>query len=55
MTKEQRDLLIELVRVERKRLNFLRRSFYSHNKERKSISMEILLCNQTLESLKGGK
>jgi hypothetical protein len=55
MDKEQRKLLIELVRVERRRLGFLRKNFYSHTKDGKSIRLEILLCNETLKSLEGGK
>ncbi len=55
MDKEQRELLIELVRVERRRLGFLRKNFYSHTKDGKSIRLEILLCNETLKSLEGGK
>tara|TARA_R100000315_G_C5235722_1_gene147913 strand:- start:13934 stop:14101 length:168 start_codon:yes stop_codon:yes gene_type:complete len=55
MTQEQKDLLIELVRVERRRLHGLRLEFSSDSNEQKKIWIEIHLCNSTLLSLKGGK
>jgi len=61
MTKEQRDLLIELVRVERRRLNNANRSTYVTYHENDELKKEIKLCNdilkslKTLESLEGGK
>tara|TARA_R100000278_G_scaffold14401_2_gene15083 strand:- start:1443 stop:1610 length:168 start_codon:yes stop_codon:yes gene_type:complete len=55
MTQEQRDLLVELVRVERRRLHGLRLEFSLDSNEQKKIWKEIHLCNSTLLSLKGGK
>jgi|TARA_R100000482_G_C5128843_1_gene150538 hypothetical protein len=55
MTKEQRDLLIELVRVERRRLNNAKRLTYVSYHENDELNKEIKLCNETLKSLEGGK
>ncbi len=55
MTKEQIDLLIELVRVERRNLNNKLRNFYIDFEDRNQIKKEIKLCNETLKSLEGGK
>jgi len=55
MNQEQKDLLVFLVRQERARLNFLRWKPYCTYEDRKAVRKEILLCNLTLKSLRGGK
>jgi len=53
MDKEQRDLLIALVRVERNRLALLRYEYLYDSKEDDKIWEEICICNRTLGFLKG--
>tara|TARA_R100000995_G_scaffold84911_1_gene65734 strand:+ start:4885 stop:5088 length:204 start_codon:yes stop_codon:yes gene_type:complete len=51
MTKEQRDLLIELVRVERRRLNNAKRLTFVSYHENDELNKEIKLCNETYDFL----
>lgn len=55
MDREQRELLVDLVRVERRRLNILKYEYAHDSKEQDKIWKEINLCNSTLLSLGGGK
>ena len=61
MDKEQKDLLTELVRVERRRLNNALRKFnvtgytFENIDEAVELRKEIEICNQSLFSLQGGK
>ena len=60
MTKQQRDLLIELVRVERRRLNNAKRLTsvslssrpFTYNRENDELNKEIKLVNETLEYIR---
>jgi|TARA_B110000495_G_C23024573_1_gene608513 hypothetical protein len=54
MDEEQKDLLIELVRVERRRLNWLKYEYAYDSKDQAKISKEISLCDSTLMSLIDG-
>lgn len=55
MDKEQRELLIDLVMVEIKRLNLLKYEYAYDSKEQDKIWKEIHICNRTLIFLEGGK
>ena len=58
MTKEQRDLLILLVRTERRRINYQLMDFPNFCRQRVELILERNLCTETLKSLqeeKGGK
>ena len=55
MDKEQRELLIDLVRVERNRITVLRYEYAYDSKEQDKIWKEISICNRTLGFLEGGK
>jgi len=55
MGKKERDLLIDLVRVERRRLNLLKYEYAYDSKDQDKIWKEISICNRTLGFLEGGK
>ena len=55
MNKEQRELLIDLVRVEIERLDILKYEYAYDSKEQDKIWKEISICNRTLIFLEGGK
>jgi len=55
MDKEQKDLLLDLVRVERRRLDCLRYEYAYDSKEQDKIWKEIHICTRTLIFLEGGK
>ena len=55
MTKEQRDLLILLVRTERRRVSFKLMDFPNFCRERVELIVERDLCTKTLKSLQGGE
>ncbi len=55
MDKEQRELLIGLVRAERRRLNVLKYEYAYDSVEQDKIWKEISICNRTLGFLEGGK
>ncbi len=54
MTQEQRDLLVELLLIERRRLWSLKVTYRDNKVEEKKITKEMELCTQTLKTFMRG-
>ena len=55
MKKKQKELLVSLVRAERRRVSFKLMDFPNFCRERVELIVERDLCTKTLKSLQGGK
>ena len=55
MTQEQKDLLVELLLIERRRLRSLKVTYRDNEAEECKIIEEIQLCTKTLKTLMRGK